>query len=63
MNRNIVIKALDLHEISPSVLLSIKLLLSKAFYNSHMYRSFTEDMKQNHEYFKVFIAYDDTLAV
>lgn len=63
MKKNIIIKALDLSDLSWELLKEIEKLLEQAFHESHMYISFMEDIKKSHEYFKVFMAFDDKIPV
>ena len=59
----ITIKHFWLKEVSNDILSELKILFDKAYYDSKMYENFLEDLKEEHEYFKVFLAYNNKKIV
>lgn len=56
---NLKIKNLSLNEISKDILEKLEKLFSKAYFNSYMYVSFLDDLKEKHNYFQIFLAYEN----
>jgi len=53
----VTIKKFNLNEIGEELLLEVKEVFSKAYYNEHMYISLLNDMKEAPEIFQAFFAY------
>ena len=55
----ITVKIIWINDITDDILSNLKIIFDKSYYNSKMYVSFLEDIKQKHEYFKIFLAYNN----
>ncbi len=56
---NLQIKNYSLDTFDKKILKDLKKVFDTAYFDSHMYVNFLEDLKEKHKYLQVFLAYDD----